>query len=128
MIGDFNEIHSSNEKFGGRSFESNSHCYLDNFMDITGSIDLGFQGNVFTWRNNRVGLGHIRQRLDRALSNDSWKFMYPNLTVTHLPKSNSDHNPTLLNLFQKQHNKPYPFRFIAAWIRDSTCLGVVSRA
>lgn len=32
--------------------------------------DLGFMGNKFTWRNNKYGIKHIRQRLDRAIANE----------------------------------------------------------
>ena len=31
-----------------------------------GLIDLGFDGNGFTWRNGRVGDAYVQERLDRA--------------------------------------------------------------
>lgn len=91
-------------------------------MQNTGTIDLGFIGNTFTWRNNREGLAHIRPRLDRAIVNDRWKTLFPSAIVTHLTAPNSDHNPIILNLFQEQHKKPY------AWTRDPSYKNVVSQA
>lgn len=70
MIRDLNEILSTDEKLGGHQIGSSSINFLKNFMNITGAIDLGFTGNIYTWKNNRSGLARIRQRLDRALSND----------------------------------------------------------
>lgn len=106
MIGDLNEILTSDEKFGGRPCGSSSINYLENFMLNTGTIDLGYKGSTFTWRNNRIGLGHIRQCLDRAIANDSWKILFPNAEVTNLPPRNPDHNHIILNLYQKQHRGP----------------------
>lgn len=127
MIGDLNEILTSDEKFGGRSLGSCSRNYLENFMNNTGTIDLGFNGHMFTWRNNRLGLAHIRQRLDRAVANDSWKILFPNAGITHLPISNSDHAPIILKLHQNTYSKPYPFRFMEAWTRDPTCKEVINK-
>lgn len=128
LIGDLNEIASSDENFGGKNFGSTSRKYLENFITDTGLIDIGFIGNIFTWRNKREGLGHIRQRLDRALANETWKLMFPNETLTHLPASNSDHNPILLTLLKENQNKPYPFKFLSAWTRDPTSKNVVKNA
>lgn len=43
---------------------------LKNFITNTGTIDLGFRRNIFTWRNVRSGLGQFRQYLDRTPAND----------------------------------------------------------
>lgn len=71
LIDDLNEIVSSDEKFGDRNFSPTRRKYLESFITDTGLIDLGFIGNTFTWRNDREGLGHIRQRLHRALTNET---------------------------------------------------------
>ena len=35
--------------------------------------DLGFEGDVYTWRNNHHrAQGYVRERLDRALANMDW--------------------------------------------------------
>lgn len=47
-IGDFNDLLSQDEKFGGREFTNCSHFFLKNFMDDLGGIDLGYHGNTFT--------------------------------------------------------------------------------
>jgi len=40
--------------------------------------DLGFVGDVFTWRNKQIkGSTHIRERLDRAVSNFEWLHRFP---------------------------------------------------
>lgn len=128
MIGDLNEILSSDEKLGGRSIGSMSNNYLNDFLQNTGSIDLGFSGNSYTWRNNRIGLSHIRQRLDRVIANDKWRITFPRAGVMHLPAVNSDHNPIWLKLWMDSTKRPYPFRFECAWIRDHSCSTTIKQA
>lgn len=78
MIRDLSEILNSNEKFGGRNICSSSQNSLEVFMNNTGYIDLGCSENKFTWKNNRHGSSHIKQRLDRALANELGRIMFPN--------------------------------------------------
>ncbi|PKI47068.1 hypothetical protein CRG98_032544 [Punica granatum] len=118
LIGDFNEICSSNNKRGVKPFVSSSRPYLDDFMSFSGCIDLGFSGNPFTWRNKRSGLAHIKQRLDRAIANDEWHLLFPKAGVLHLPSIKSDHNPILAKLWMDSTKRPKPFRFEEAWTRD----------
>lgn len=75
-----------------------------------------------------MGLGHIRQRLDRAIANDVWKINFPEAGVLHLTASKSDHNLILLKLWVEAKNKARPFRFEAAWLRDRTCYETINKA
>lgn len=69
-MGDFNSVVSQTEKKGGRPVGSSSSGGLRQFITNNGLIDLGFNGNSFTWNNGRGGCANIRERLDRGLVND----------------------------------------------------------
>ncbi|XP_061366392.1 uncharacterized protein LOC133309606 [Gastrolobium bilobum] len=74
-------------------------------------------GSKFTWQGPKWGhLDRIYKRLDRIVTNSSWRIDFEDATVAHLFKTQSDHNPLLLKLSgnSKQKGKR-PFRFIAAW-------------
>ena len=38
-----------------------------------GLIDLGYRGNIFTWRNGRLGDAFDQERLDRAYATLDWR-------------------------------------------------------
>uniref|UniRef100_A0A7N2MWF0 Uncharacterized protein n=1 Tax=Quercus lobata TaxID=97700 RepID=A0A7N2MWF0_QUELO len=52
-----------------------------------GLVDLGFQGNIFTWNNGRLGDAFVQERLDRACAMVEWKEIFPIARVTHLQSS-----------------------------------------
>ncbi|CAB4264214.1 unnamed protein product [Prunus armeniaca] len=95
--GDFNEILWGFEKSGGHETSLYRPQYLMNFMDKIGLIDLGFQGQSFTWRKNRSERGLVQEQLDRDLINCSWQEAWPNSTVTHCPAVGSDHCPLVID-------------------------------
>jgi hypothetical protein len=81
-------------------------------------LDLGATGSKFTWRGPIFDNGVcILERLDRALSNDSWRVLFPNAIVQTLPHVEfSDHHPLLLNLSPMvDTHVERPFRFESAW-------------
>jgi hypothetical protein len=95
-------------------------------MSDCGLEDLGFSGDVFTWRQ-----GQIRQRLDRALANGQWMNMHPGAVLQHLGYIRSDHRPILLDTeFQAGigRQKHGPRRFEAKWLREEGFRQVVKDA
>jgi hypothetical protein len=91
-VGDFNEILYSFEKQGG-VVKPQSH--MDNFRDtleFCNLQDLGFEGDMFTWRNNK---GHaedyIRERLDRAVASPAWRLHFTDFKVKNGDPEHSDH-------------------------------------
>ncbi|XVF80154.1 hypothetical protein PTKIN_Ptkin15bG0047900 [Pterospermum kingtungense] len=68
-------------------------------------------------------------RLDRALANVTWCTIFPNATVSHLPKLHSDHVPLLLNL-NSMEVRPCQrsFKFQAAWVRHDSFNDTVNEA
>lgn len=75
-IGDFNEIRSNSEKEGGRVRSLRSFDDFENFIDEANLIDLGYKGPKFTWSNRQMDGDHIKERLDRALGNLTWRELY----------------------------------------------------
>jgi hypothetical protein len=66
-------------------------AFRDGLFDC-GLEDLGLIGDPFTWKR-----GRIRERLDRAVVNNEWRFMHPGASLKHLEYIKSDHRPILLD-------------------------------
>lgn len=124
MISDLGEILSFDEKFRGCNFGSTSCNYLEIFMLNTGSIDLGFSGNIFILRNNKSGPLNI---VDRAIVNYASKLIFVNAGLLYLATS-SDYYPILLQLTHNSHNTSYPFRVLFACTMDPTCSNMIKKA
>ena len=97
--GDFNEILYNHEKEGGRS---RPQSYMDQFREALEACelqDLGFFGDVFTWRNNNHRVeGYIRERLDQAVANSQWRGLFPAVRVFNGDPRHSDHRRVIITL------------------------------
>lgn len=97
--GDFNEVICSSEKLRGNSPLPKRMYDFRQCLNNYNMIDLGYKYFKYTWTNkrhrNRQCL--ILERLDRCVANDSWIKHFPKSTVTHLPRTKSDHCPLLLS-------------------------------
>ncbi|KAL8105516.1 hypothetical protein AgCh_029345 [Apium graveolens] len=101
MIGDFNDLMFATKKRGGRS---QPHALLQGFSDTVvecGLIDLGFEGECFTWEKFRGTDMWIQECLDIGLANREWMGFFPNAVVKVLEVSTSDHLPLFLDLSKK---------------------------
>ncbi|KAK2392667.1 hypothetical protein QL285_066003 [Trifolium repens] len=114
-IGDFNDILLPSEQKGGVFSTSKADIFASN-VDKCGLIDLSSFGTKFTWQGHCRGSRIVHRRLDRSFCNYDWRMKFPEATVEHLVRRNSDHNPILLrcsNVMMAQEDRP--FRFQAAW-------------
>jgi hypothetical protein len=102
MVGDFNDILSSEEKWGGNKPSASRMAEFHACLNSCSLIDLGFSGPKYTWTNSQDVSSLIMQRLDRALANPEWRFLFPEANVTHLPRTHLDHCSILLTL----HHNP----------------------
>ncbi|MBA0813636.1 hypothetical protein Gohar_027467 [Gossypium harknessii] len=120
--GDFNEIMYSFEKVGGiRKEESKMQAFREALEECQ-LEDLGYSGVWFTWERRNLPETNIRERLDRGVSNDKWRSLFPAGNVKHLTHTMSDHCPLFLNtggeIFSKRSLK---FKFEARWLLEETC-------
>ncbi|XP_019255050.1 PREDICTED: uncharacterized protein LOC109233625 [Nicotiana attenuata] len=116
--GDFNEVLKAEEKFGGNPINTHRSNSFWNCINNCHLIDLWFKGSKYTWSNkrykNRTYL--ILERIDRCLANNHWLKEYPEANITHLPRTQSDHCPMLVNLSSaKPSPTNKPFRFESIW-------------
>lgn len=117
VLGDFNEVLSESEKYGGRGVCFNRAARFNEMLNNCSLTDLGFYGPRFTWTNMRQTGGFIHERLDRAVANPSWRLKFPNAEVRHLPRVHSDHCPILLDFNPKRPGFfDKPFRFETMWL------------
>ncbi|KAL3530647.1 hypothetical protein ACH5RR_009969 [Cinchona calisaya] len=65
IAGDFNDILSNEEKWGGRMREEWTFQDFKKFVKDNELVDLNFVGQPWTWSNNWVGDAIMKQRLDR---------------------------------------------------------------
>ena len=131
--GDFNEILFHHEKEGG---VPRAQSCLDRFkmaLEFCELDDLGFTGDVFTWRNKQTkGEPHVRERLDRAVANVEWRGKFPMFLVRNGDPYWSDHRPVSVLTETWQNTRrvsgSIPFKFEANWLKEEDCRGVVEEA
>ncbi|KAL2237563.1 UNVERIFIED_CONTAM: hypothetical protein Sindi_0948000 [Sesamum indicum] len=121
--GDFNAILHPNENQGGDMRRIGSMDDFNDMMSDTGLIDAGFEGEPFTWTNNRVW-----RRLDRVLYSKEWTESFNTTRVLHLPRRLSDHHPLLINAANVEDKKPSSFRFQNMWLKHHTFLDTVKQS
>ena len=94
-------------------------------------VDLGFQGNIFTWNNGRPGDAFVQEWLDRACATSEWSELFPHAKVTHIQSSYLNHNPIFITLSQPNQigrKKKIPTRFEEKWAYHPDCEGVIKGA
>lgn len=125
LIGDLNEIASSNEVSGGNFLPSRAHL-MYSMMDDCDFMDLHTIGGLFTWRKNVQRGVHVRKKLDRCMADVDWRLSFPHALVEVLHQHNSDHNPLLLSCVKASSKKSKLFHFQAAWIKHPDYENVVA--
>ncbi|CAN1163031.1 hypothetical protein LINPERHAP2_LOCUS24804, partial [Linum perenne] len=98
-----------------------------NFVSNNSLIDLGFQGDPFTWSNGQQGNNEIKQRLDRALSCQNWRTYFDKALVFHEERIGSDHCPLLIHLQGKWIRKKCLFCFDIKWLQDPQSVEIITR-
>jgi hypothetical protein len=129
-IGDFNEIMTDSEKWGGNRRQRRLMEDFRNTAEECAIADLGFRGPKFTWANDREGIAFIKERLDRGLVNQSWRDLYPGAEIRVEAAVFSNHsllNLCLVNRTGGGHKRDY-FRYEANWALEVDSLSVVSKA
>lgn len=99
LAGYFNDFRCSAESSSKISYSDSvkTKTFSDN-ISKNDLMDLGCSGPMLTWNNGRQGLANTKRRLDRALANPEWRMIFPEATVSNLPRTYSDHSPILINM------------------------------
>ncbi|KAL0417103.1 UNVERIFIED_CONTAM: hypothetical protein Slati_3542200, partial [Sesamum latifolium] len=95
-MGDLNEILSQHEKQG---VNLRAHWQISAFRECLSDCnlqDLGCSGSSYTWCNHRESPHTVRERLDRACSNEGWTALFPTAVIAHLHEACFDHAALLL--------------------------------
>ena len=117
IAGDFNEVLTGSDKFGGRSVNINQALRFQECLDICKMIDIGFSGVRYTWSNNRPFSQLVQERIDRYFVNVDWYALFPEVSVEHLERGHSDHCPVKPHLDKPYgHRQVRPFRFRPIWL------------
>lgn len=76
-IGNYNEILASEEK--RRRFRKAFAPMLAfrNTLLHCGLVDMGYQGNMFTWKNGRPSDAFVQEWIDRACANGACRDLFP---------------------------------------------------
>lgn len=119
--GDFNTIVRVDERTGGNGRLSPDSLAFGEWINDLSLIDMGFQGNQFTWKRGRSENSFVAKRLDRVLCCAHARLKWQEAMVTHLPSLASDHAPLFIRLSPEVTGNASrrPFRFEAAWLKHA---------
>ncbi|KAI4979941.1 hypothetical protein ZWY2020_016694 [Hordeum vulgare] len=117
-IGDFNEILHSWEKEGGAPKPQQQIDRFKEALEFCELDDLGFVGNVFTWRNHSHSMDkYVRERLDRVVATPSWRQRFLAYKVINSEPRHSDHMPVIVDT----HGG-------ARWLEEEDCKSIVENS
>ncbi|KMT08661.1 hypothetical protein BVRB_6g139370 isoform B [Beta vulgaris subsp. vulgaris] len=116
IMGDFNQLEYLSQKMGGSEFISGKEQFTS-WKNQHELLEINFQGQNFTWCNNRSEAERIYERLDRAYASENWLHRYSEATILNMPILISDHSPILLITSPIKPRKKSPIK-MEAWCFD----------
>ncbi|XP_057250113.1 uncharacterized protein LOC130591192 [Beta vulgaris subsp. vulgaris] len=87
------------------------------WRDQLGLSEINFQGQNFTWCNNRSEPERVYERLDRAYATEDWLHRYSEARILNMPILISDHSPILLISSPVYSKKKSPIK-MESWCFD----------
>ncbi|KAK4259188.1 hypothetical protein QN277_005544 [Acacia crassicarpa] len=124
-LGDFNDILFQHEKCGGRPRAWRKILNFKCFVADCELEDLGYNGPIFTWCNNRDYPETIHERIDRALGNLQLREQLPCLQVFNVVPAGSDHHFLFIQCQYEKRQQSRTFRFESAWVSHGNFLDVI---
>lgn len=118
ILGDFNEVLNINERGSNLASQRGIEDF-SNFIHGLHLIEIPASTGWFTWFR-----GSSKSKLDRLLVSPEWISTFPQLQVSLLKRSLSDHCPLLISS-STQNWGPKPFRFQNMWLSHPGCLKLV---
>lgn len=110
------------DKFGGSQYPTWLIEGFNEALQDAGLVDRELVGHQFTWERGRDTEDWMEVRLDRALTNLDWLFMFPMTKLYNLEGTSSDHCPILL--VPQVLTRPKAlcrFKFENAWMMEPMC-------
>lgn len=111
LMGDFNNVLTSQDRVGGNVVHPNEYVDLADMMERAELFEVDSIGDHYTWHNKHTA-DPIYSRIDRVLANMAWLQNFSQLQVEILDASVSDHALLRLNLFEVPRPPKKQFRFI----------------
>ncbi|PNX88188.1 hypothetical protein L195_g044290, partial [Trifolium pratense] len=120
IIGDFNDILSSDEK---RGRNDRPDWLINGFRDAVvdaGLIDIELVGYPFTWFKSLGTERAVEEKLDRAMANIEWCNLFTHAALECLTTTASDHYPLHLSWVQRDtdNRSPKKFKFENSWLLE----------
>lgn len=110
---------SQEDKRGMRPHPSNLCTGFQRTVEDYGLSDINLEGYRFTWSRSRGTLNMVEEQLDRAMADLSWLELFPNVALTNILASHSDHNPILLQCHPVNRKEyKHMFRFENQWLLE----------
>nr|GEZ14183.1 putative RNA-directed DNA polymerase, eukaryota, reverse transcriptase zinc-binding domain protein [Tanacetum cinerariifolium] len=121
IMGDFNEVRFSSDRFGSNFNEHGDHLF-NSFIADSGLVEVPLGGCHFNWS---LKTAKKMSKLDRFLVSENLLVSCPYLTTVTLERYLSDHRPILLREYQYDYG-PTPFRFFHHWMQTDGFDKIVS--
>ncbi|XP_042939426.1 uncharacterized protein LOC122274455 [Carya illinoinensis] len=132
-FGDFNEILHQHEKKGAALRPYNQMEEFRETMEACGLFDCGFQGQKYTWNNNREGNLFTKERLDRAMGNLPLIRIFSEISIYGQVAYSSDHCPLVINMGSEERlavllerRREKMFRYEASWNLRDECSNLIN--
>ncbi|XP_027171734.1 uncharacterized protein LOC113771340 [Coffea eugenioides] len=128
IAGDFNDILSNEEKWEGRWREENSFTDFNNFINDNQLVDIGFEGNPWTWSNNWEDVGEVKERLNRGLCCIDWSLVFDKANCKHIDTFASDHSILMIDTNPETRKRKKRFYFDKRWLKREGIQDVIRNA
>ncbi|XP_031096837.1 uncharacterized protein LOC116001077 [Ipomoea triloba] len=109
--GDFNSVTKREEVSNPGSFDNHRSAKFNEWIFYEALVDLGFNGQCFTWKRGNENSNFRGARLDRALCSIDWLERSTKTKVHHLAAINSDHCPILISIGDWSEVRTSDFRY-----------------
>jgi hypothetical protein len=132
-IGDFNEVLSAEEHFGGNQRDNWQIAQFQDVVADCGFSDLGFSGLPYTWDNRQEADRNVMVRLDWALGDPKFIECFGGTNVVHVPTVFSNHSALLVEVKEDAHRgsrqrKVRPFHYENMWQRHEAYTDFVNQS